>query len=90
MKAQHPPASAGASPLEDVCAAVATETGIPPGRVRKVLLAAQRYQQTGQADPPATTPALPTDPLRFYPLGANGRLHPPLHQPRVADADIPA
>jgi len=81
-----------------VCLAVATETVIPPGRVRKVLLAAQRFQQTGQAGPRATTPALPTDPLRFYPFGAlgfsalraNGRLHPPLHQPPGADADIPA
>jgi hypothetical protein len=101
MPGKDSPDNAGARPPEDVCLAVATETVSPPGRVRKVLLAAQRFQQIGHTGPPATTPALPTDPLRFYLFGpfgalcfgalrANGRLHPPLHQPRGADADIPA
>lgn len=71
-----------AEAMPALCAAVAVETGIPEGRVRKVIQAAQHYQHapglsaphanasTGESDAPA-------DPLRFYPLGANGRLRPP-------------
>jgi hypothetical protein len=77
--------------LNSLSAAVAAETGIPPGRVKKVLLSARRYEQTG---PPPSSPPAPlatkADPLRFYPLGPNGRTHPPLHQPRADDAETPA
>jgi hypothetical protein len=78
--------------LDSLAAAVATETGIPMGRVKKVLLTAQRHQQPGTPGPTLpvsldSQPAAQSDPLRFYPLGANGRIHPPLHQPRADDAD---
>jgi hypothetical protein len=80
--------------LDSLSAAVAAETGIPMGRVKKVLLSAQRHQQAGTpASAPsaslASQPAVQADPLRFYPLGANGRTYPPLHQPRAGDADTP-
>ena len=90
MQAQDSPDHPGAGALDELCAAVASETGIPPGRVKKVLLAAQRHQGAGTPRPPAAAPPVSQDPLRFYPLGANGRIHPPLPQPRAADADTPA
>jgi hypothetical protein len=81
--------------LDSLSAAVAAETGIPMGRVKKVLLSAQRHQQAGTSvsTPSASLdshPAVQPDPLRFYPLGANGRTYPPLHQPGAGDADTPA
>jgi hypothetical protein len=65
-----------------LCAAVAVETGIPEGRVRKVIQAAKHHQHAPGLSAPlarASTgaPDAPADPLRFYPLGANGRLRPP-------------
>jgi len=93
-----------AEAMAALCAEVSADTGIPEGRVRKVILAAQRHQhdpglgagaQTSTAaspdpiqprsnpcDPPhsqsgATVPGGLSDPLRFHPLGANGRLRPP-------------
>lgn len=80
--------------LDSLSAAVAAETGIPMGRVKKVLLSAQRHQQVSPSAPrqsgfQAAQPDVPEDRLRFYPLGANGRTHPPLHQPRNGDADTP-
>lgn len=80
----HVPAEAMAA----LCAAVSADTGIPEGRVRKVIQAAQQHQQdpglgtassSGQPPrrPDATVPDSPAGRLRFYPLGANGRLgHP--------------
>jgi hypothetical protein len=81
--------------LDSLAAAVAAETGLPMGRVKKVLLTAQRHQQAGTPAPTPpvsldSQPATQADPLRFYPLGANGRIHPPLQQPRAADVDTPA
>lgn len=89
----HAPAGAvGLNPelseeaLASLCAAVAAETGIPQGRVRKVLQVAQRHQRAGgvtPAPPPtpdpgaAAPPGSRADRLRYYPLGANGRLRPP-------------
>jgi hypothetical protein len=80
--------------LDSLSAAVAAETGIPLGRVKKVLLCAQRLQRASPSAPDspalsASPPALQADPLRFYPLGANGRTYPPLHQPRAGHADSP-
>jgi hypothetical protein len=77
-------------PFDSLCAAVATETGIPVGRVKKVLLSARHHQQSGK--PPAPPEPWPgqDDPLRYYPLGANGRIHPPVPQPRADDAKPPA
>jgi hypothetical protein len=81
---------AGDHTLDAVCAAVAAETGIPAGRVKKVLVAAQRHQhlQAGASTPPQAAAPAPSDPLRFYPLGANGRLHPP-RPSQPADAETP-
>jgi hypothetical protein len=90
MHAQDSPEHPGAGALDELCEAVASETGIPPGRVKKVLVAAQRLQRVGPPVSPAAVPPVSQDPLRFYPLGANGRIHPPLPQPRAADADTPA
>jgi hypothetical protein len=76
--------------LDSLCAAVAADTGIPTGRVKKVLLSAQRQQLAGN---PSATPASPVahaDPLRFHPLGANGRTYPPIQQSRTGHADNPA
>jgi hypothetical protein len=74
--------------LASLCAEVAAETGIPEGRVRKVLQLAQRLHREGRmnsAPPAAADPGLESpsasgsaaDRLRYYPLGANGRLRPP-------------
>ena len=79
---------------------MAADTGIPAGRVRKILLSAERLRPSlqpgavqaataqgdamasganGQAS--ATSPGAAAtasdDPLRWYPIGANGRLRPP-------------
>lgn len=73
--------------LESLCAAIAADTGIPTGRVKKVLLSAQRQQLA--VNPSAwPAPQIPqADPLRFHPLGANGRIHPPIQQSRTGNAD---
>lgn len=83
--------------LASLCAAVAAETGIPEGRVRKVIQAVQRHQQAGRpsTSPPATQPGdapdSPVDRLRFYPLGANGRLRPPqAHVQTASSSQWPA
>ncbi|MBM5825864.1 MAG: hypothetical protein FJ054_11020 [Cyanobacteria bacterium M_surface_10_m2_119] len=80
--------------LAALCGAVAAETGIPEGRVRKVLLSAQRLQRAGgwnaaatpapDPGPASATPGSHADRLRFYPLGANGRLRPPAPLPAAA------
>jgi hypothetical protein len=71
--------------LDALSAAVAAETGVPAGRVRKVLLAVQRLHQTGgQAEAVQGSPD-PPHPLRFYPLGANGRIHPSPRAGHAAD-----
>ncbi len=78
---------------------MAADTGVPAGRVRKILLSAERLRQslqpgaihaaTAQGDAMASGPhrqasaaspdaaAATDDPLRWYPIGANGRLRPP-------------
>jgi hypothetical protein len=76
--------------LDFLCAAVAADTGIPTGRVKKVLLSAQRQQQAGNPSAPPASLAPQADPLRFHPLGANGRIHPPIQQSRIGHADNPA
>lgn len=76
--------------LDSLCAAVAADTGLPMGRVRKVLLSARHLQQSGEVHPPPEAVTTPPDPLRYHPLGANGRIHPPIHQPRTGHADDPA
>lgn len=60
-------------------AALSAETGLPPGRVHKVLAALQRHLASPGAPTAATigNEATSVDPLRFYPIGANGRLRPP-------------
>lgn len=62
--------------LDSLCAAISAETGMPPGRIKKVVLALQRYQSSTCLETAAESQG-PEDPLRFYPLGANGRLRPP-------------
>ena len=72
----------------ELCAAVSADTGIPQGRVNKVVLALQRHLASGGA--PQTSGQIPgqilaepeqkqepENPLRFYPIGANGSLRPP-------------
>lgn len=80
--------------LDSLCNAVAADTGIPTGRVKKVLLSAQRQQlAVNPSDNPSAWPAsqIPqADPLRFHPLGANGRTYPPIQQSRTGHADNPA
>ncbi|MEB3320584.1 MAG: hypothetical protein VKI63_06565 [Cyanobium sp.] len=70
--------------LNQLSEAVAADTGIPAGRVRKVLLSARRHASSLEAAPPlpqrAAQPAADAprdDRLRWYPLGANGGLRPP-------------
>jgi hypothetical protein len=73
-----------AGAMAELCAAVAAETGIPEGRVRKVIQAAQRHQHTlvqgATAHPSTWQPSPPpgslADQLRYYPIGPNGRLFP--------------
>jgi hypothetical protein len=67
------------SSIDQLCAAVSEEIGMPVGRVRRVALALerQRLRVAGTGDPAAGA-AQPEDPLRWYPLGANGRLRPPV------------
>lgn len=76
------------SSIASLCAAVSADIGMPAGRVRKVVMAILRLQQ-GILPPAAATPdaeAAEPDPeglnerLRWYPLGANGRLKPSLHE----------
>ncbi len=63
---------------------------MPSGRIRKVLMALQRHvpdclqglPEAGisvgaDAPPKDSSPERLLDPLRFYPIGANGRLRPP-------------
>jgi hypothetical protein len=71
--------------LDAVCIAVAAETGVPAGRVRKVLLAAQRLGQAGGQAPAVEGSTAPPHPLRFYPLGANGRIQPQPQADHAAD-----
>lgn len=80
----------------ELCAAVSADTGIPQGRVNKVVLALQRHLASGTS--PKTSGQIPgqilaepeqkqepekkpekeqENPLRFYPIGANGSLRPP-------------
>ena len=76
----------------ELCAAVSADTGIPQGRVNKVVLALQRHLASGTS--PQTSGQIPgqilaepkqgkepekeqENPLRFYPIGANGSLRPP-------------
>ena len=66
------------SSIDQLCAAVSEEIGMPVGRVRRVLLALERQRQLAAgASDTAAGAAQPEDPLRWYPLGANGRLRPP-------------
>jgi hypothetical protein len=71
--------------LDAVCTAVAAETGVPAGRVRKVLLAAQRLHQAGDRTSTVERSTAPPHPLRFYPLGANGRIQPQPQADHAAD-----
>jgi hypothetical protein len=64
------------SSFDQLCAAVADEIGMPVGRVRRVALALERQRQRLAGAPQGS--AAHDDPLRWYPLGANGRLRPPL------------
>jgi hypothetical protein len=74
------------SSIDQLCAAVSEEIGMPVGRVPRVVLAMerQRLRATGAnsdpgSDPGAVQPAAqPENSLRWYPLGANGRLRPPV------------
>ncbi|MCU0528191.1 MAG: hypothetical protein MUD04_01600 [Cyanobium sp. Prado107] len=72
--------------IDSLCSAVSAEIGMPAGRVRKVVMAILRRQQ-GIVPPAAeTTDGEAAEPgseglnerLRWYPLGANGRLRPTL------------
>lgn len=63
-------------PLDSLCAAISAETGMPSGRIKKVVLALQRHQSSTCLES-APEHQGPEDPLRFYPLAANGRLRPP-------------
>lgn len=74
--------------IDSLCSAVSAEIGMPAGRVRKVVMAILRRQQ-GILPPAAAAPdgegaeQGPTgehERLRWYPLGANGRLRPPVHE----------
>jgi hypothetical protein len=76
--------------LDSLCDAIAADTGIPMGRVKKVLLSAQHQLQAGNPSAPPASLAAQDDPLRFHPLGANGRIHPPIQQSRTGHADDPA
>ncbi|MCP9888273.1 hypothetical protein KBY96_10085 [Cyanobium sp. ATX 6A2] len=68
------------SSIDQLCAAVSEEIGMPVGRVRRVVLAVerQRLRATGaNTDPVVVQPAAqPKNSLGWYPLGANGRLRP--------------
>jgi len=68
--------------LDKLCDAVSADTGIPPGRVRRILLSAERLRTLmAQTPVDAATSAISSpvnrDPLRWYPVGDNGRLQPP-------------
>lgn len=63
--------------------AVSADTGMPPGRVRRLLLSAERWKAALEQNPDAVHSAGASadssgghDPLRWYPVGANGRLRP--------------
>ncbi|TVS02133.1 MAG: hypothetical protein EA413_13250 [Cyanobium sp. PLM2.Bin73] len=77
------------SSFDQLCAAVADDIGMPVGRVRRVALALERQRLRAASAAPGSDPlaapagapqgsAAQDDPLRWYPLGANGRLRPPL------------
>lgn len=66
----------------ELCAAVSADTGIPQGRVNKVVLALQCHLASGPSQKtsgqiPGQILAEQENPLRFYPIGANGSLRPP-------------
>lgn len=70
--------------IEQLIQAVSTDTGMPPGRVRRILLSAEQLKSlmeqgsVANAAPAAAANTRKTnDPLRWYPVGANGRLRPP-------------
>lgn len=74
--------------IEQLIQAVAAETSIPPGRVRRILLSAEQLKSlmeqgsVANAAPAGSAKNMKTnDPLLWYPVGANGRLRPP--QPPV-------
>jgi hypothetical protein len=76
--------------LDQLAEAVSVDTGIPPGRVLRILISAERLKALmeqgaeGSLPPGVATSATPTqhastnDPVRWYPVGANGRLRAPL------------
>ena len=70
------------SSIDQLCAAVSEEIGMPVGRGRRVMLAVerQRLRATGANTDPGglQSAAQPENSLRWYPLGANGRLRPPV------------
>ncbi|MFO8238369.1 MAG: hypothetical protein R6U00_09015 [Prochlorococcaceae cyanobacterium] len=77
------------SSFDQLCAAVSAEIGMPVGRVRRVALALEHQRLRAArgdhgSDSPAAQASTPPDAaesddhLRWYPLGANGRLRPPL------------
>ena len=75
--------------IEQLIQAVSTDTGIPPGRVRRILLRAEQLKSLmEQGSVASAAPAAPTntretnDPLPWYPVGANGRLRPPQSPPQ--------
>jgi hypothetical protein len=77
------------SSFDQLCAAVSAGIGMPVGRVRWVALVLEHQRlraargahgsdsPAAQASAPPEA-AEPDDHLRWYPLGAHGRLRPPL------------
>ncbi|MCP9928025.1 hypothetical protein [Cyanobium sp. CH-040] len=76
------------SSIDSLCSAVSADIGMPAGRVRKVVMAILRLQQgilppaaaMSDAEAAEPDPAGLNGRLRWYPLGANGRLRPGLHE----------
>ena len=83
---QLPSSTAGQrDSLAQLADAVSVDTGVPPGRVLRILQCAELLRSSmdkGYASPP--TPSVPTktptstDRLRWYPFGPNGRIQPPV------------
>jgi len=85
--------SIGPTHLEPLCRQVAAETGVPAGRVRRILISAERHdapraaavplpeEAAAEPAPPQRSDAGPADGapdrLRWYPIGTNGALRPP-------------